>query len=117
MARGLSDQHRAYTALMATLQNTMVMQLHAEPSLYLHAKLIRWTVVRLRVSESVYRTGLSAEGPENVGYCMLCGCLFGRHDSHYSHRTLATLCYSPLYEYIYGHCTLMRCHGFGVVSC
>ena len=48
---------------------------------------------------------------------MLRGCLFGQHDSHYSRRTLAILCYSPLYEYTYGHGTLLRFHGFGVVSC
>ena len=48
---------------------------------------------------------------------MLCGCLFGRHDSHYSHKTLAMLCYSPLYEYSYGHGTLMRFYSFDIVSC
>ena len=32
MARDLSHHHRAYTALMATLQNTMAMQRHAKPS-------------------------------------------------------------------------------------
>ena len=32
MARGLFDHHRADTTLMATLQNTMAIELHAKPS-------------------------------------------------------------------------------------
>ena len=52
---------------MASLQNTMEIELHAEPSCKMCAKLIQEVGVPLRIRKSVYRSGLSIQGDECSG--------------------------------------------------